>query len=97
MARQASAAREDYQNAVTRLKGLTVGPAIEAIMQAPDAVQEMLLVAEKLNGNRKSVLDQFGEPDPAALARWEEILEQAPQVEASEGTADEAKAEDAGE
>jgi hypothetical protein len=87
MAAQASAARNDFQNGVERLRGLNVANAIEAITQAPFAVQEMLLIAEKLNGNRTSILQRFGEPDPEAVRRWQELLAGAPEdTEASAGT-----------
>lgn len=83
MAAQASAARDMYQEAVKKLQSMNVGQAIEAIMQAPFAQQELLLVAEAQNGARKSILDRFGEPDPAAVARWAEIVNGAPADDAS--------------
>ncbi len=95
VAAQASSMRTEYQAAVTKLKGLNVGNAIEVILQAPPAVAELLLVAEKMNGNRKSITDRFGEVDPAAVARWASVANDGATNEATEGTADEAKAEDA--
>jgi hypothetical protein len=95
MARQASAARQDFQTGVERLQKLNVGQAVEAILQAPFSVQEMLLVAEKLNGNRVSVLNRFPQVDPATVARWGEINAGSPDPgvsgatnEASKGTAE---------
>ena len=85
MARQASAAREEYQAGVNKLSGLNVSQAIEAITQAPLAIQEMLLVAESLNGNRKSILQHFPDVDPEQVTRWKAINDGAPD-EASEGT-----------
>lgn len=73
MARQSSAAREDYENAVRKLKDQTVSQAIESLRRLPYAVMEMALVAEGLNANRKSILQAFPEVDPATVARWKEI------------------------
>jgi hypothetical protein len=53
----------------------------------------MLLVGEKLNGNRSSVLSRFPEVDPAVVARWVAINSGAP--EASDGSGDEPNADDA--
>lgn len=101
MARQASAAREDFNNAVMKLKGQTVSQAIEAIRQAPYAVMEMTLVAEQLNGNRKSILQVFPEVDPEVVLRWKEINAGAPDPatseQASPTVANEATAGDAEE
>jgi hypothetical protein len=83
MAAQASAAREMYQGAVKTLKELNVADAIEHITQAPFAQQELLLVAEARHGKRKSILDRFGEPDPAVAARWAVLVDGAPTDEAS--------------
>ena len=87
MARQASAAREEFQAAVARLRDMNVAQATEFITQAPTAIQEMYLVAEGLHGARKSILDRFPPQDPEAVKRWEEINSGAPD-EASKGTAE---------
>jgi hypothetical protein len=73
LARQESAARDDFQTAVKKLKGLNVAQAIEAITQAPPAVADMMLVAEALNGNRTSILQRFAAVDPKSVTRWETI------------------------
>lgn len=84
LAAQASAARGDFDNVVQKLKGMNVAQTIEAITQAPFAVQEQMLIAEQMHGNRKSVLDRFGTPDPTVAARWKVILDGAPkEAEAS--------------
>lgn len=78
LARQAGAARQEFQGAVDRLRNLNVAQTIEHITQAPTAVQEMTLVAEALHGNRKSVLDRFTAVDPDVVARWKAINDGAP-------------------
>jgi len=87
MARQASSAREDYNNAVEKLRNQTVSQAIESIRRAPYAVMEMTLVAEAENGNRKSILQTFPQVDPATVAHWKEINAGAPAEQASPAVA----------
>ena len=95
LARQASAAREDYDTAIKTLAGLNVAQAIEHITQAPFSVQELLLVVEATHGKRSSILNRFPPVDPKAVLRWEEINSGAPD-KASEA-APSGPAEDAGE
>lgn len=83
MARQSSAARDDYAHAVQKLKDLTVMQAVEFIRQLPYAVMEMTLVAETLNGHRKSILQAFPEVDPETVAKWKEINAGSPAEQAS--------------
>lgn len=78
LARQAGAAREEFQSAVKKLRDLNVAQTIEHITQAPTTVQEMTLVAEALHGNRSSVLQRFAPVDPEVVARWEVINAGAP-------------------
>lgn len=88
MARQSSAARTDFQAGVERLRNLNVAQSIEAILQAPSAVQEMLLIAEAKNGNRKSILDRFPQVDPRTVANWESILADGPKPSDEDGPAE---------
>lgn len=78
MAAQSSAAREDWNAGVERLRNLSVAQAIEVIRQAPVSVQEMLLTIESKVGQRKGVLKAFPEVDPSVAVRWDSILADAP-------------------
>lgn len=81
MAAQASAAREEYENARLKLQGLNVMQAVEAIRQAPFSIQELMLVVETREGGRKGIISAFPPIDPAAVGNWENILADAPVVE----------------
>lgn len=78
MAAQGSAARADWDAGVLKLKNLNVGQAIEAIRQAPFAVQEMLLTIEMKHGQRSSILKAFPKVDPSVVENWDSILADAP-------------------
>lgn len=84
MSRQAAQARIDFLNAVERQRTLTVAQSIDLIQAAPVAVQEMLLVAEKLYGQRSSILNRFGEPDPAAVEKFKTYLAENPPEDSTE-------------
>ena len=71
LANQWGAEERDYADAVEKLRKLNVAQTIEAINQAPSTVQELLIVAETLNGHRSSVLNKFPQIDPLVVARWE--------------------------
>jgi hypothetical protein len=73
LARQATAAKDEFDAMTLKLKDLSVAETISLITKAPVAVQEMALVAEALSGNRSDILDHFGPVDPAAVKRWTDI------------------------
>ena len=81
MAAQATAAREQFNTGVEKLKALTVAQAIDYITKSPYALAEMLVVAEMLYGNRKGVLDRFGPPDPGVVKRWTDINDGKPDTQ----------------
>lgn len=106
LSRQAGAWRTDYNAAVERLRTLTVAQAVDVVAVAPEAVREMLLVAETLNGQRKGILDRFGTPDQSVIDRYQELLAANPpdvstnppvSTDASAGAATTAPAADAEE
>lgn len=69
MAAQASAASEELQSAIERLKKLNVVQAVNHITQLPYSQMELYLAAESLYGNRKGVLEAFPPVDPAVVDR----------------------------
>ena len=71
---QSFAAREEWDNAVSKLRELNVADAVSHIARLPFAIQEMYLAAESKYGQRKGVLGAFGAPDPAVLERYEALL-----------------------
>lgn len=78
LARQATAAKDEFDNVTLRLKDMTVAEAIAFITKAPTAIQEMGLVAESLSGNRTDILEHFAPVDPAAVKRWTDISKPKP-------------------
>ena len=73
IARQATAAKDEFDAVTLKLKDMTVAEAIAFITKAPVAVQEMALTAESLLGNRTDILEHFPPVDPAAIERWTDI------------------------
>lgn len=85
-----AANRQEYREMVKRLKKLTVGQAIDYITTLPFSVMELALVAETLNGRRKSILERFPTPDPDVVERYRHIDEANPdEASASDGSAKE--------
>jgi hypothetical protein len=78
MARQATAAYEDYAATVEKLKQLNVAQAVEFFRTAPTAVLEMAQAAEMLNGNRSSLLERFPAPDPDVVEKYRQIAAKGP-------------------
>jgi hypothetical protein len=75
LAKAETAAEDDYRDAVNRLRNMRVVEAVQHIATLPSAIQEMYIVAEMLNGNRKSILERFPTPDPEAVEKYTAIDE----------------------
>lgn len=69
MAAQQTAAKGEFDEAVARLKKMTVTQAVQHITQLPYSQMELYLASEVMYGNRKGVLEAFPPVDPAVVDR----------------------------